>query len=226
MIGNELKVLEKTSLLYVNDSENSSSFLIEKLVHIFKTVHVVTNEFDAQKIYLEKKPTFIIADMSNKRINALKFIRNIRKVDSKINIALTYENDDLNEVLKMVEFNLTKMLLKPIVDAELKQLLKIFSSSCTQNPIHQIAPYWIFESNNYVIKGPFEDFVLTKKEWSFMKMIFNEDKIITYHEMKLRIWDDSGINDNVIHSFIKNMRKKLPEKSLMNVSGIGYRIAT
>ncbi len=224
MIDADIKVLSTTSILYVNDSKESSKLLIEKLKSIFKNIHIANNEFEALKIYQENKPNFIIADMSMKRINVINFIKKIRQVDTKIQIALTYINDNLNEILKAVEFGLAKIILKPFTDIELKNLFKIFANSYTEKKVYSIAPLWTFESNNYTIKGPTQTFTVTKKECSFLNMLFKENQTITYCEMKNYIWNDSQIHDNVLHTFIKNIRKKLPAKSLINVPGIGYRI--
>jgi len=224
MIDADIKVLSTTSILYVNDSKESSQLFIEKLKSIFKNIHIANNEFEALKVYQEYKPNFIIADISMKRINVINFIKKIRQVDSKIQIALTYINDNLNEILKAVEFGLAKIILKPFTDLELKKLLKIFAHTYTEEKVYCIAPFWTFESNNYLIKGPRQTFFLTRKECTFLNMLFKENQTITYCEMKNYIWNDSQIQDNVLHTFIKNIRKKLPSKSLLNVPGIGYRI--
>jgi len=224
MIDADIKVLSTTSILYVNDSKEGSQLFIEKLKSIFKNIHIANNEFEALKVYQEKKPNFIIADISMKRINVINFIRKIRQVDSKIQIALTYINDNLNEIIKAVEFGLAKIILKPFTEIELRKLLKIFASSYSEEKVYSLAPFWTFESNNYLIKGSTQTFTLTKKECTFLNMLFKENQTITYCEMKNYIWDDSQIHDNVLHTFIKNIRKKLPPKSLLNVPGIGYRI--
>jgi len=225
MINSQTKILSTATLLHIEDDSNSTSFLLkDKLKHVFKSIHIANNSQDALEIYQLKQPDFIIADINFPNINVVDFIKNIRRIDTQIQIALTYSYDDMDKILKVVEFGIAKIIVKPLTIIDLEALLETFTKRYSKNKTYSIAPSWIFESDNFRIKGPTKSYTLTKREWSFLSILFHKNNTITYHEMKNNLWENSQINDNAIHSFIKNIRKKLPPKALLTVPGIGYRI--
>jgi len=226
MMNSQTKILSTATLLYIEDNSSSTSFLLkDKLKHVFKSIHIANNSQKALEVYQLKQPDFIIADINFPNMNVVELIKNIRRVDTTIQIALTYTYDDMDKILKVVEFGIAKIIVKPFTNVDLETLIETFAMSYRKNKTYIIAPSWIFESNNFMIKGPTKSYTLTKREWSFLSILFHKNKTITYHEMKNNLWENSQMNDNAIHSFIKNIRKKLPPKALLTVPGVGYRIS-
>jgi len=61
---------------------------------------------------------------------------------------------------------------------------------------------------------------LTKKELAFLCIIANKS-IITYDEI-MELWGDDTPTENAIRSFIKHLRKKLPNGFIKNRNAVGY----
>jgi len=227
MINAQTIFLSTATLLYIEDDSNSSSFFLkDKLKHVFKSILMAKNSQDALEIYQLSHPDFIIVDINFPNMDVVNFIKSIRRIDKKVQIALTYTYEDMDKILKIVEFGIAKIIVKPLTNTDLEALLETFLKSYRKNEIYKIAPFWIFDSKNFIIEGPTDSYTLTKREWSFLSILFHKNKTITYHEMKNNLWENSQMNDNAIHSFIKNIRKKLPPKVLLTVPGVGYRIAS
>jgi len=70
----------------------------------------------------------------------------------------------------------------------------------------------------------FEDktYELTKKEIEFLEHLYRK-KLITYEEL-YSLWREDVPSDNAVRSFVKYLRKKLPEDFIKNRSGIGYYV--
>ena len=218
--------LSTSSLLYITGESNTSLFVIESLNHVFETILLASNEQEALEIYHEKHPSFILADINFPKMNVIGFLKNLRQIDTSTQIALTYSFDDIYKILKIVELDITKIIVKPITLLDLDNLLETFYKRHTGIKTYIIAPFWIFEPNSYIIKGPAKSYSLTKKECTFLSILFRNNKMITYDEMKKNLWKDSEMNDNVMHTFTKNIRKKLPLKVLKTVNGVGYKITS
>ena len=62
--------------------------------------------------------------------------------------------------------------------------------------------------------------VLTDKELHFL-MILSHTKRSSYEEINA-LWKDKIPTSNAIRSFIKHLRKKLPDNVLKNKNGFGY----
>ena len=52
----------------------------------------------------------------------------------------------------------------------------------------------------------------------------NENRVVSYEEIENKIWYDSSMSEDAIRSLVRNLRKKLPADSLINVAKVGYRI--
>ncbi|NQY92562.1 MAG: winged helix-turn-helix transcriptional regulator [Campylobacteraceae bacterium] len=83
---------------------------------------------------------------------------------------------------------------------------------------------WVVDEVNYSICNQSKTFNLTKKEFYFLKILLDK-RVVTYEEMLIKLWKNSEeITKNAILLFVKNFRKKLPSRSLINHQGIGYRL--
>jgi len=78
---------------------------------------------------------------------------------------------------------------------------------------------------NNLIKNDAREYLLTKREDLFIKLLLKKRGIVTYLEMDefLNI-DYKEFTVNAKRLFVKNLRKKLPQNLLANISGVGYKL--
>ena len=120
-----------------------------------------------------------------------------------------------------MQLRLSKSLHEDFVITAIDDILNSFN---TINP-YEFSPSWIFDESNSMVKGPDQKYVLTKKEVTFLKMLINNDKIITYTEMVRKLWKNSEeVSQNAMRLFTKNLKKKLPPKILRNFQNTGYKL--
>jgi DNA-binding response OmpR family regulator len=220
-----LKSLSSYKVLYIEDEDGIRENMTELFEDLFKSVISVDNVPEALKQYKENKPDLIISDIRVKEYNGLDLIKEIRKTDNKTRIIVTSAFTDLDYLLKAAELHLVKYIVKPIDDENLEVALKDFVESMKEQPLISLKDGWIYDKSNLLVKNDNEEFVLTKKEALFLNLLLDENKVIPYQEMEDAIWENSNEkSQNAIRLFVKNMRKKLPEKSLNNVQGVGYRL--
>lgn len=53
-----------------------------------------------------------------------------------------------------------------------------------------------------------------------------KNQIVPYEIIQSVVWNDDFMSEDAIRSVARNLRKKLPENCLENVSKIGYKIIT
>ena len=78
---------------------------------------------------------------------------------------------------------------------------------------------------NNLIKNNTREYLLTKREDLFIKLLLKKRGIVTYFEMDTFLnieYKDFTVNAKRL--FVKNLRKKLPENLLLNISGVGYKL--
>ena len=78
--------------------------------------------------------------------------------------------------------------------------------------------FHVYQSGNEVI--------LTSKEFSLLRlMVENQGRVFTRQMLLERLWpDDLEVEDRIVDSHIKNIRKKLNADYIKTIRGVGYRI--
>ena len=211
------------SVLYVEDEDGIRNNIEEILKHLFKEVSSAKNASEAYIKYIQNKPDLIITDIKMGNETGIELLKRIRETDSKTRVIITSAYTDLNYLLEATELYLVKYIVKPITNDKLMEALESFVKSYDENKIYNLNQNWIFDSGKSIVSNGSEDFILTKKESIFLKLLIVKNRIITYEELENHIWDDDSImTSNAMRLFIKNLRKKLPENFLKNMQGIGY----
>ena len=223
MQNNFINKLSAFSVLYVEDEEGIRNNIEEILKHLFKEVISAKNASEAYLKYIQNKPDLIITDIKMGNETGIDLLKKIRETDSKTRIIITSAHTDLSYLLVATELHLIKYIVKPITNDKLMEALESFVKSYDDNKIYNLNENWVFDSSKSIVSNPNEEFVLTKKEAAFLKLLITKNRIITYQELENSIWDDDSIiTSNAMRLFIKNLRKKLPENFLKNMQGIGY----
>ena len=211
------------SVLYVEDEDGIRNNIEEILKHLFKEVSSAKNVSEAYMKYIQNKPDLIITDIKMSNETGIDLIKKVRQTDSKTRIIITSAFTDLDYLLQATELHLIKYIVKPITNDKLMEALESFVKSYDDNKIYNLTKNWIFDSGKSIVSNGNEDFILTKKESIFLKLLIIKNRVITYEELESHIWDeDSIMTSNAMRLFIKNLRKKLPENFLKNMQGVGY----
>ncbi len=219
-----VNVLSNLSLLYIVEESHTALFVVEKLKLTFEKILIAHNAKEAQAIYSEERTDFILVDINFPKMDVVKFIKELRCSDKSTQIALSFSYEDIYKVLKIVEQDISKLLLNPITNSDLEKLFEVFSKRYNLNITYEISNFCVFEPNDFKIRCQNNSYSLTKKECIFLEIMFKNQKTISYQDMKEYLWKDSSMNDNVIHTFIKNIRKKLPPKTILTIKGVGYKM--
>ena len=94
----------------------------------------------------------------------------------------------------------------------------------TSNIIH-ISDDTIFDTYNKTLVKNGEIIKLRTKELDLLTLLIkNKTRFVTYIEMENEIWIDSVMTKDALKTVIKNLKSKLPENSISNLSGTGYKI--
>lgn len=221
-----LSKLKTFSVLYVEDESGIRNNIQEILKYYFKEVFIARNASEAHIKYVQNKPDLIITDIKMPPgETGVDLVKKIRQSDSKTRIIITSAHTDLEYMLEVAELHLVKYIVKPITHDKLTQALESFIKSFNSDVIYHIDETWTFDATKSIISDGKNNIDLTKKESTFLKILITKKRIITYEEIEHQIWDDESVmTPNAMRLFIKNFRKKLPDNSLKNIQGTGYRL--
>lgn len=230
--GNESlhSILKKLSILYIEDEENIRENVKKVLLLLCENVYDIESADKAKDILENNQIDIIISDINLPTINGLDFVKEIRKIDKTIPIILLSAYTETKYLLEATKLKLIDYLTKPVDfktlnDALLKSVQDIIDNS----------RYIIYFSNNVnynvLYKKLYDsqtnkDITLTAKELDMLDyLIQNNNRIVSHEELKINIWQDSfEATDSALKNLLNKLRKKIGKDTIINISGVGYRI--
>jgi len=221
------EILKNYTILYVEDDEEVRKVAVEYLSRLCKRVLEAENGKVALSIWRDEKPDIIITDISMPKMNGIDMARYIRSEDQKTPIIVATAYTDEEYLLKAVELQLVKYIVKPITKDKLMNALELSiermeDKSKFSLPLSATCSYNAFAKEILCDGKPIK---LTKNELLFLDLLsFNTSRFVTYAEIEAQVWPYEGMSSDAIRSLVRALRKKLPDGALDNVSGVGYKL--
>jgi DNA-binding response OmpR family regulator len=224
-------VLKNLTVLCAEDEKAISNVLVEMITPHVAELFVAYDGEEAYSLYKEHKPDLIITDINMPKIAGLDLVRMIRKDDHDTKVVVLTAHSDVEYLLKATELKLTKYLIKPFSIQELFEALEMavseknsFKVTMTNRLELDESFIWEFQEKSLVQDG--EEIHLTPKEKGILNILFsNLNSTVTYDMLMDEVWDDSELYSiDTIKTMIKNLRKKLPKDTILNVYGTGFKV--
>ena len=157
-------------------------------------------------------------------MNGLEMARKIRQKDKTTPIIIATAHTETDYLLKAVELQLIKYIVKPITSAKLSVALSLAHEHLSQSNIMRITKGTLYDTLNKVLIIDERIIKLTKNELLLLDLLVkNHQRTVTYQEIENLIWTDKGMSMDALRSLVRGLRKKLQGEFIENVSGIGYR---
>ena len=221
----KMMTLKNIKIVYAEDESFIRANMVELLEFFSANVIAVENGNDAYEMYHKEKPDIVIADIQMSGMNGLELAEKIRKNDKKVQIIITTAYTNTEYLLKAVELNIVKYLLKPIPLVELEKVL----NTCMENIVRLDNPRKYFNEKDYydtktkqLIVGDEEVYLDFHEKKFFELLIKTPGRIISYDELENTIWRN-GMSTSAVRSLVFNLRNKLPEGVIKNVPKVGYK---
>ena len=219
--------LKNFTLLYAEDDNEIQKEMAEYFQSYFKEVFVADNGNDALNLYKKHKPDVLILDIYMPHLSGLELAKYVREDDyiTKIVLVTAYSKDTI--MLEALNINVNHYIIKPATLYKIKEMLHKISIELSRNAVNIID----FSENVYFnlsLKKLYDNNVeirLNKKESDLLELfIKNRDKTITMEDIMSSCWSDifSEVSINSVKSLVSNLRKKLPEDTILNTYGVGY----
>ncbi len=217
-------------LLYAEDEQELRDIMIDVLSLEVKNIFVAKDGEEAYKLYKEKRPDIILADINMPKMNGIDLIKKIRETDHSTKVIMLTAHSEVEILLEATELHLTKYLTKPIKGDELFEALtkaanEIGKFKVANRSLLELKDdySWDFQENILLKSG--EEIHLTPTEKKILNMLFSNANItITYDMLMEEAWDNfDGYSIDTIKTMIKNIRKKLPKDTISNVYGTGFK---
>jgi len=219
------------SLLFIEDEDDTRKNYVRYLQRYFENVYEARDGEEGYRIYLDKKPDILIIDINIPLLNGLDLLKKIRQKDHTTRAIMLTAHSEKHFLLEAVSLKLTNYLVKPITRDELKSALHQVIEEITQFSINSKKLLRLKDNHTWNLESKelFKEHtsvILTTKEKMILEILFNNlNQDISYDTIIVEVWD-SFEKDKIssLKTLIKNVRKKLPEDTITNVYGIGYKV--
>jgi len=222
-------MLKNFTILYVEDEEMVRRNAVEYLSRVAKEVLQAKDGKEAIKIWSEQKPDIIITDINMPRLNGLDMASYIRAQDKDVQIIIATAHSDTEYLLRAVELQLVKYIIKPITKEKLQNALSMsieLIEDKSKFNLH-LSKEYLYNAYEKIIYKNKKEIKLTKNETLFLDLLaHHHSRIVKYEEIEVAVWPYEGMSQDAIRSLVRGLRKKVPEGAIENVSGFGYRLHT
>ena len=223
-----LKNINKNiKILYVEDDEIARENGVEYLENFFETIYEASDAIIALQLYEKYKPDIIITDIQMPKLNGLEFVKRIRQKDKKTQIIIITAFCDREYLLKAIELQLVKYLVKPVREKEFEEALLLCIDSLKEDSSNIVkldeSTYFDLFNKNLVIND--EVVKLRAKEILFLELLIkNKNRYVTYEEIENFVWFDSVMSKDALKTLVKNIKTKIPKDKILNLTNSGYKI--
>ena len=214
-------------ILYVEDDEIARENGVEYLQNFFEQIYEAKDAITALQLYEKYQPDIIITDIQMPKLNGLEFVKRIRQKDKKTQIIIITAFCDKDYLLKAIELQLVKYLVKPVKEKEFEEALFLCVNSLQEDNSNIVKldenSYFDTFNKNLVIKN--EIIKLRTKELIFLELLIkNKNRYVSYEEIENYVWSDSVMTKDALKTLVKNLKTKIPKDLIMNLTNSGYKI--
>jgi DNA-binding response OmpR family regulator len=214
-------LLKSKNILFVRQNEHDSE-LIKDLCGFFGHCFVVDDTEDAWGILIHHPVDIVMIDMDADSADSIGFVQKIKSVDKSLRIvaSISHLAGDMGSEYSMLVID--RHIIKPLTSPKIHILLNDLNEDIAGDDILELVPDVLLNTIHMAVIHGDSVYNLSAREGAFMKMLARKG-IATYEDLK-DLWRDEPPSDNAVRSFVRHLRKKLPNGLLLNRSGIGYAL--
>lgn len=219
--------LRDFKILFVEDEVKIREHIANSLAYMVKEVKQASNGEEALQVMQSFSPDIIITDLEMPKMGGVEFIQKVRQNDKNILIVVVTAHTNSEYLLELIDMHIEHFIVKPINFEKLFEVLqKCEDAILKMKTIVLELPYgYVYDWEKKILSFNDENIKLTKKEISFLELLFkNSRRIVSYEEIENHVWDGAFMTDSALRSLVRNIRKKFPEELIENLSGIGYKL--
>lgn len=222
-----LSLFSTMTILYAEDETSLRLSVVQTLELFFGKVIEASDGEEAMDLFFEHQPDILLLDICMPKLDGLGMLEEVRKRHKRVPVIVMSAHTDQHYLLKAVELNICKYLLKPFSKEHFLEALNAcaawmyewgegycvpLGASLSYNPL----------SAELVSEGKTR--VLTKKERCLFEYFLRQkNRVLSFEELEEVVWNTEEGGKEALKALVKELRKKLPEGMIENSFGIGYK---
>ncbi len=228
------KYSSNLKVLYVEDNEEFAKSTCEILENFFFLVDLAINGEDGLQKYInyfnkyDNYYDIVITDICMPKINGLELTKRVYKLNNNQPVIVVSAHDESKYLLEFINIGIEHFIVKPF---DLNEIVEVLYNSLVKinnvNPVIELINNFTWNQKDKILFYKDNIIKLTKKEILFIQILIkNGNSISSIDEILNNIWDETiyEISTDVLNPVISRLRKKLPEKLIKSIYGLGYKL--
>ena len=215
-------------ILVVEDEIDLNNVIVKHLKKDGYSVDSAFNGEEAMDFTAVARYDLIVLDIMMPVMDGLTFLQKSRAAKLVTPVLILTAKDEVDDVVKGLDAGADDYLVKPFDFKELLARVRTLirrNSGSAANEIYAGELKIDLSKKSVELGG--QSIELTGKEYEILEfLMLNKGRILTRDQIKEHVWDfDYTGGSNVIDVLIKNIRKKLGEREIIQTKrGLGYVI--
>lgn len=219
--------IKNSTILYVEDDSITRNQLSQFLESQCETLYLAKDGQEGFERYKEFEPDIVITDIEMPKLNGLELAKNIREVSTSTQIIIITAYQKTEYLLDAINLQLIQYLIKPISHEKITQVLKLasdFLGEQVQDTKKHFSKSRYYDSYAKELVNNNEIINLSKYERALIEILLTKYPApLSYESIDAHIYDYSG-SKNAIKLLVASLRHKIENKSIINISGFGYKL--
>jgi two-component system, OmpR family, response regulator VanR len=219
--------LKTKSILLVEDEAVIRENIASMLKIFFDKVYTASDGFEGLDEYEEHLPDIVMTDLKMPNMGGFELLEELKKRSSHAYTIIVSAHTDKELLIQAIHDGIDRYLVKPMSEDELFGALNAFLEK-----IDSETPDTISLSQNVTIdfdraesslNGEISH--LNKKEILLLKLLLlDSSRTFTYEEIENQVWGSKSMSMGALRSVVRDLRKKIGQEFVVNISGAGYRL--
>ena len=214
-------------LLVIDDGRENGSLLAQRLAHAGFRPHMVDDVDEALASVEREAVEAILLDHGRRTDDACASVRALREGGVLQPLMIISARDDWREKVACLDAGADEFLVKPVRSEEIAARLR----AILRRTAGQASDRIVFGDIDLSLRqqcawkaGRCLD--LTRNEFRLLRLfLLNPDDVIAKEQIRDAVWGaEAGISDNAVEVQITRLRRKLGERSIKSMRGMGYRL--
>ena len=214
-------------ILVIEDDIDIQDILQNHLIDAGYEVIIASNGVDGISNFSEDI-SLVLLDIMLPKIDGFGVCEVIRKKSQVPIIMLTALSDEENQLKgfsQKIDDYISKPFSPKILLCKIAAILRRSSAESFSNSIIAYKELRM-DIDGFHLYYKEQEILLTQKEFELLKLLLeNQGRVFTRQMLLDRLWGaDVYVEDRIVDSHIKNLRKKLTVDYIETIRGVGYRI--
>ncbi len=214
-------------ILLLEDDLILNEIIEEHLVSQKYEVTTVFTGLEAQDLLYCQKFDLLLLDVNVPILNGFELLKDLRQREIYTPAIFLTSLNQVDDIEKGFKSGCDDYIKKPFelkeLDIRINNIKRLFNIDDEQ--LIQISKDIFFDKKNLLIKKEKEQISLAKKESEVLEYLINNSlKTVSIEELCSNVWSyEDSPTSSTIRTYIKNLRKILPNECIINLRGVGYR---